>query len=323
MIRWLEANHRPVESLLRSSDLACFPIEDPTAPIPVLNAARFFRAVACQEGPDIGCRVIHAASVQELALLGRVALGARTPHEALRRIIAALPNHCSHEQFSLSPAPGGILLREIWTVRLDPETLHVVHQFNTAMIGTLCAMTGIQTPVFNRIEMVPHPEFGLEHLRPWFGAVLTASPTRTLALTIPQTVAERRFAVPSRDRMAVPGPADWSPLRGDGTLSGTVRPVLAAMLGDAPPSIDRLATAAGLSVRTLQRRLSSEGSSFSALLDDVRRQEALRDLAQGHGSICGLANDLGYSRQAALTRAVRRWTGKAPRHYRADAPGNA
>ena len=85
---------------------------------------------------------------------------------------------------------------------------------------------------------------------------------------------------------------------------------------DQRPSAGRLATASGLSLRTLQRRLAAEGTSFSALLEDIRREQALQRLAAGVGSLANLSASLGYRRQSALTRAVRHWTGGPPSRTR-------
>lgn len=72
-----------------------------------------------------------------------------------------------------------------------------------------------------------------------------------------------------------------------------------------------------MSTRTLQRRLQQSGYSFQALLDDVRRRQAERYLADPQRpSLAEIAYLLGYSEQSAFTRAYRRWTGKAPTHGR-------
>jgi len=51
--------------------------------------------------------------------------------------------------------------------------------------------------------------------------------------------------------------------------------------------------------------------------DDTRRAEAIRMLLTGDGTAMKIAFMLGYSDQAHFTRAFRRWTGMAPREYRA------
>ena len=101
-----------------------------------------------------------------------------------------------------------------------------------------------------------------------------------------------------------------------GELGTAMRETVAAMLESGMPSAGRLAAASGLSLRTLQRRLAAEGTSFSALLEDVRREQALERLAAGVGSLADLSASLGYKRQSALTRAVRRWTGRPPSRTR-------
>jgi AraC-like DNA-binding protein len=311
MLRWMQANGRPVEARLAAADLGYLPLHEPDRPIPLLNAIAFVREAGRLEGPDIGCRVVSATSILELAMLGRVALGMRTPREALLRVAAALPHHCTHEHIAVTAAAGGALVREVWSLPIDPATLHVIQGYVAALIRALCGMAEARDPLLARVEMVPHPEAGLDHLRRWLGPGLRPAASRTLSVLVADAVADRPFRVTSRDRAAAAEAPDWPMLRGDGTLAGSARAVVAAMLDSGTPSVERLAEAAGMSVRTLQRRLADEGSSFSRLLEGVRRDAALEGLAGG-GSLGELAATLGYARQSALTRSVRRWTGRAP-----------
>ena len=86
----------------------------------------------------------------------------------------------------------------------------------------------------------------------------------------------------------------------------------ATLSNDGVPSASGLAAASGFSLRTLQRRLEQGGTSYTALLEDVRREMALARLGAGCGTLGDLSAHLGYKRQSALTRAVRRWTGQPP-----------
>jgi AraC-like DNA-binding protein len=99
------------------------------------------------------------------------------------------------------------------------------------------------------------------------------------------------------------------------------RATIATLLERGPPSLDQVAAAEGLSVRTLQRRLAEHGTSFSALLQDVRMAEALRRLGSDEQPLSELARNLGYRRPSTLTRAVRRWTGSPPSRLRAEGTG--
>ena len=71
-----------------------------------------------------------------------------------------------------------------------------------------------------------------------------------------------------------------------------------------------------VSVRTLQRRLADEGTTFVDVLDALRREMALHHLDNPQTPLHEIAYLTGFSDQTALTRAVGRWTGMSPRDYR-------
>ena len=86
--------------------------------------------------------------------------------------------------------------------------------------------------------------------------------------------------------------------------------------GEGFRSIEETAAALGLSTRTLKRRLADEGTSFTALVDEQRRDRALLLLRSPDTSIEAVAAGVGYSDVANFTRAFRRWTGATPGSYR-------
>lgn len=76
------------------------------------------------------------------------------------------------------------------------------------------------------------------------------------------------------------------------------------------------ARAAGLSVRSFQRRLADAGASYSEMVDRVRFRKAMDWLHDQHVKIVEIAFALGYSDPAHFTRAFRRWTSLTPLQYR-------
>jgi AraC-like DNA-binding protein len=74
----------------------------------------------------------------------------------------------------------------------------------------------------------------------------------------------------------------------------------------------------GVSQRTLARRLSEEGLTFSELLDSLRSDLANRHLADRDLAISQIAWLLGYRDVGAFSHAFKRWTGKAPSKARAE-----
>jgi AraC-like DNA-binding protein len=71
-----------------------------------------------------------------------------------------------------------------------------------------------------------------------------------------------------------------------------------------------------MSESTLARHLEDEGTTFKALLDDLRRRLALRYVGLSQLPIAEIALLLGFSQAAAFHRAFRRWTDQTPLEYR-------
>lgn len=70
----------------------------------------------------------------------------------------------------------------------------------------------------------------------------------------------------------------------------------------------------GCSARTLQRRLSNEGTTLRELVDEVRKERA-RALLESRKSIAEVGFELGYSEPAAFQHAFRRWYGVSPKAW--------
>jgi len=98
----------------------------------------------------------------------------------------------------------------------------------------------------------------------------------------------------------------------DGSVLDDVRNAIAETLCDGAPTIRVVAKRLGASVRTLQRRLAAHGAVFTTLVEDVRRDVALRYLADGKAAVTEIAFLTGYSEASAFGRAFRRWTGSTP-----------
>jgi len=102
------------------------------------------------------------------------------------------------------------------------------------------------------------------------------------------------------------------------STAGAVRRILTRLLGDdeAGCSLSAVSASLHMSERSLQRRLADEGVTFDVLLDDLRRELALRYLADEKVAIASIAYLLGYSEPSAFHRAFRRWTGTTPAEAR-------
>ncbi len=81
-------------------------------------------------------------------------------------------------------------------------------------------------------------------------------------------------------------------------------------------SMQAAAAAMYMSGRTLSRKLAIEGSTFQAIKDQMRRDEAIQRLVKTQESIRAIAAQVGFDNLPAFHRAFLAWTGNTPGAYR-------
>jgi len=91
-----------------------------------------------------------------------------------------------------------------------------------------------------------------------------------------------------------------------------VRQVLMKHLSKGDPRRETMASILCMSERTLQRRLTEEGTSFAELVDEVRREMAQRYFRHSQFSPTEITFALGFSDPSNFYRACKRWFGRSP-----------
>ena len=84
------------------------------------------------------------------------------------------------------------------------------------------------------------------------------------------------------------------------------------------PDIDYVAEKLGMTSRNLRRKLNAEGSSYQAILDEVRYQLAREYLGTSSMSLEEISVLLGYSTPGNFSHAFKRWHGTSPRQFRQE-----
>jgi AraC-like DNA-binding protein len=99
-------------------------------------------------------------------------------------------------------------------------------------------------------------------------------------------------------------------------LRVSVENEIAPLLPHGKAQASEVARKLGMSQRTLARRLTAEGSSFTVILDEMKYDLAEHYLMEADLPITTIAWLLGYQEVSAFTHAFKRWTGKTPRQSR-------
>ncbi|HQY71982.1 MAG TPA: helix-turn-helix domain-containing protein, partial [Pseudomonadales bacterium] len=103
------------------------------------------------------------------------------------------------------------------------------------------------------------------------------------------------------------------------TQSERTAQLILGLLPSGRCSAELVARYIGIDRRTLHRRLAREGTSFSALVDALRREAAQRHLGNPQQSVADLAVMLGFSGSSAFSRWFCASFGCAPRRWRRQA----
>jgi AraC-like DNA-binding protein len=105
--------------------------------------------------------------------------------------------------------------------------------------------------------------------------------------------------------------------RGDTSqLRTRVENAISSLLPHGRVLVEDVARSLGMSKRTLARRLSDEGLNFTDILQQLRRDLAVRYLDDRKLHVSKIAWLLGFHEVSAFTHACKRWTGKTPREIR-------
>ncbi|WP_156830814.1 helix-turn-helix transcriptional regulator [Kaistia granuli] len=119
-----------------------------------------------------------------------------------------------------------------------------------------------------------------------------------------------------RASASIPLPSDTEDVPSGYDIVELIKLMLPAYLDDNPPTLAVVAEMAGVSPRTLQRKLYNIGLSYSDILDTVRYESASKLLRSTNSKIIDIAYSSGYTDPAHFSRAFRRIAGVTPRQFR-------
>src|SRR5215472_2662983 len=105
---------------------------------------------------------------------------------------------------------------------------------------------------------------------------------------------------------------------GSPSLLDRARSMVGESLAEGDPGMKAIAARLHMSRSTLQRRLHEQGTTHRNILQEVRRDLALRNLQKRDLSIAEVAHLVGYDDPTAFHRAFKKWTGSTPAEHRAQ-----
>jgi AraC-like DNA-binding protein len=309
-----------VDRVLRHAGIPRSRFEGTRAKLSVREFFDFWRSLEAVGGSrDLGLRIGMRAAPHQLDVASLAAIHSENLEDALTKFARYKRLVCG-EQVSFEAGEGEARIHFRWLHIEDALPMMLVDTTFASLV-TLAAH-GIGEPVTPiRVELARRCA-DEELLRRTFGAPIHFdAPLDQLVLD--ESLLARPFVTRNADVVAMLVPSLESALADSATsrtLADDVRGVLSHRLSAERPSVDKVAHALGMSSRTLQRRLAELGTSYQALLDDVRRDASRRLLASTDLDAGEIAFLLGFEELNSFSRAFHEWEGVTPARWR-DARG--
>jgi AraC-like DNA-binding protein len=284
--------------------------------VPMGEWQSWLKRVDALEGRiGLGLRIAEGIGARHFGVIGYAALACETLAEALQRLERYHAAVYDANPARVEVLPDGVVVE--WGVERGRPGALVDETAIASLVQLARDMTGRYWPM-RKVSFVNPPPADVQPYRDFFGGeVLFNAPTTRLEFGAECLALPMRKADPALARLLdqqaeqvlqqvseVPAMVDaW-------------RRTLVPLIREGQTSLSALARAHHTSPRTLQRRLSEQGTSFQQLLDDTRRHLAEAHLKDVRLDLAEITLLLGYSEQSAFTRAFRAWSGLPPAQWR-------
>ena len=306
----------PTKKLLKQVDLPRFTVEQSNNLIPEYSVWLFLEQAASFEGiEDFGLQVGLQAKVEDVGLLGKSLLNLPTLHDTLNNFLNQIRWHSSNACFWLK-----IVGEEAWFCRQGIGTISIgsnqVELYTLIyMIKIVQQITGQKwqpVKVYLQMDLMPSlfHNAQLSEIEIYFNQEFTA-------IAFPRNLLQKKRSQSRKTKFSFEHHWDiWQQSLPATDFVGSIAQTLESLLPHNITNIDLVAYLMGLSTRSLQRQLAQEETTYSALLEAVRREKAIALLKNSQLNLTDIAYQLGYANSANFSRAFKRWTNFSPRYFR-------
>ncbi len=317
--RYLDANKVDADALFVRCGLDPALIHESRTRYPFqLLCKAFVEAAAITRNENMGLEFSRFYNPLDLNALGVTFLSSGTLLEALYRLQRYESVVNSSLMLSISESADRIdVISEVPDVPGD--AIHILEDSRTSVLVDLCRM-GLDKSL-DPVEIsftYPQPQSTGEHFGVFRCPVKFSQPVSRISFYI--TDARRPFTAANRE-LAVSSDQILEDMIRYLTQSDIISQVKRAIINNLPsgtPSEEDIAKEVFVSSRTLQRKLSNEGTNFRTLVLEVRRELAEKYIADKTMPLAEISYMLGFSDTSSFSRAFKQWTGNSPASFRSN-----
>ena len=310
-------------ALLRQARLPATLHLDPQAAVRTSDYFALLRAVeTLLREPGLGLRLVAALDTSAHPPSSLVAFHARDYRDGVQRL-ARFKRLCTPELLQLDEERRGLSVTVRWRAAGTPAPALATDVTMATLIELGRRSAGVHVVPLS-VELVAQARDAGPY-EAYFGCPVHFGRAEDRLLLRREDL-DRPF--PGRnpellDMLLPPLAAALAELQAQDAISAQVTLALKRVLASGRPDLAQVAADLGMSERTLQRRITDEGTSFRSLLLEARRSLGRQLLESPDCDIQEVAFLLGYQDTNAFHRAFKEWEGVTPARWRAMQGGAA
>ena len=276
-----------------------------------------YRAVPqASSDPAIGLKLGTEPRIERYDPISIAAVSARSFRDALERLARYKQITCP-EELRVVERGDECRVQFRWLLAHETEPRALVDVCFARVLSI--ARRGTGEPVTPRRLELRGATGSREMYEAHFGCPATLD-ARENTIVFGKADLDRPFLTHNSDLFATIAPqleAELKQALASRALGERVKAILKPLLAGRRPSIEDVARELGLSSRTLQRRLTEDGTTFQQLVQEARRELARHYLQHSSLELNETAYLLGYEDAHSFFRAFHDWEGSTPGDWRA------
>jgi len=265
--------------------------------------------------PDLGLKLVMETDTSVHPPSSLAAFHARDYRDGLMRL-ARFKRLCTPEVLHISEANGECTVMVEWLHATEPAP-HIAVDVDFASLVELGRRGTGRHIAPLRIELARPGPGTPAHVTYFQCPIRYGAPSNVLVLSSQDL--DRPFPGHNPELLEILTPAlaaALGELQAQSSVREQVKVVLKRGLASGRPEIADIAKDLGMSERTLQRRITEEGSTFRDLLVEARQELGRQLLSDPAADVEEVACLLGYQDTSSFYRAFRDWEGVTPAQWR-------
>jgi AraC-like DNA-binding protein len=315
--RTIKAEGADPDAIFTKAGLNTALINNSSSRYPIEKARKAWQFAAdCIKDPCFGIRAGLHWRPGDLYALGFAFLSSRTLHAGLNRIVRF--NEVVDQVINfIAEEDDEHLIVSYENAREDLPDIPALEDARWSIVLTMCRAAKPEGFSPAKVELIHEPMKCRKQYESFFGCPVTYSQQRS-AMYFRLADVEQTLTAVNSEVAAINDKAirDYIGRLQENNLQHRVARVITEQLASGHLSDDKVAKALFMSSRTLQRKLSSEGTTFKQILESVREKLAMEYIKDEQLSFTEASYLLGFSEQSSFTRAFKRWTGESPTKVR-------